>query len=272
VISQLSIAAAMITVPQLSIAAMVITLAVSSLVPLGCFIFIRRRYGAEVKPLLFGMLGFAVFLILIALLSRFAIQSPIGNAVFASLMAGVIIESVRYAILFYLSTRYNQTRFALAYGTGQTMAEALFSYASISGMFLFISVYNNTGRLDELGLAAGETMMRSLSETIGDLVLLPSGTFLLGGINTFFLLAVNLSLSYLMFIAVMHKKPVLLPAAMLVRTFYNLPDALYAEKQITFAVLIFVNLILAGVIVLAALGLKKTLSERSKTEESILGD
>ena len=173
-------------VPILSIAFMALSCGVAFLVPIGLFLYLRRR-GADIAPFFVGCIVFALFaLTLESLAHRLILGSSLGEriqgdtllfALYGGAMAALFEETGRLlAFKTLLRKRVQEGRDidALMYGAGHGGMEAMLIVGSAMVNNIVYSVMINTGRSAELITSAGETLAPTVEAAIQTLLTTPS--------------------------------------------------------------------------------------------------
>ncbi len=194
------------TVPTLSIVFMMVAALAGIAIPVGLYLYFRKRHGADRMPFWIGCIVFPVFALGLERLAYMAmahwgfwlnVQSNIwAYGAFAGMMAGLFEETGRYfgfAVL--LRKKRGKDINGLMYGAGHGGIEVvlLMSVSMISNLVFAFSV--NAGTADP-----------SLASIAAQLATLPSTTFLVSIVERIGAVALHISLSVLVWFAVKNKK------------------------------------------------------------------
>ena len=202
------------SVPTLSIVCMAIATLAGIVIPVALFLVLRKKYHGDILPFFTGCAVFLVFALLIeGTINRFILTSSTGMAIqsniwlygiFGGLMAGIFEETGRFtAFKVILKKRRGNNRNALMYGAGHGGFEAI--YLLVAGIvpYIVMSVKLNAGMYGTL--TAGITdpaILQSLNATFAALATTPSVVFLIGIIERIGAVALQISLSVLVWFAV----------------------------------------------------------------------
>jgi len=222
-------------VPVLSIVFMAVSAILAIGVPVCLFIVFRKKFKLKVVPMLIGVVGFIVFaLILEASIHRIVIGrfiSP-GNLVlyilYGAFMAGIFEESARFVAFKILKRKYEGIGTALSYGIGHGGIESIL----LAGMSMINSIVSsiiiNTGNIGMItGNYRGEALA-AVNEHMAALVAAAPYMFLVGGIERLMAMAVQLSLSVIVFYAVFGKNKLwLYPLAIVFHAIVDIPAMLF---------------------------------------------
>lgn len=194
------------TVSTLSIVFMMVAALAGIAIPVGLYLYFRKRHGADRMPFWIGCIIFPVFALGLEQLAYLAmkhwgfwlnVQSNIfAYGAFAGMMAGLFEETGRYfgfAVL--LRKKRGKDINGLMYGAGHGGIEVvlLMSVSMISNLVFAFSV--NAGTADP-----------SLASIAAQLAALPATTFLVSIVERIGAVALHISLSVLVWFAVKNKK------------------------------------------------------------------
>ena len=213
-------------VPGASIAGMVFSLIVSFALPIGLFVYAKKKLGAKTAPFFIGCgVFFVMVLMLEAAIHRIVFQlagealtgSVILYAVYGGLMAALFEETGRYIAMRFLVKPMDFPN-AFMYGAGHGGVEAMLlcGVASISNIASAVMINSGTmsaqlATLDAekaADTAAGpsglgaETMQAA---ALSALWTTPSLTFFAGGVERIIAVVLHLSLSILVFQSIRKK-------------------------------------------------------------------
>jgi uncharacterized membrane protein YhfC len=221
-------------VSLLSIIFMAVAGLISVALPVGLFLFWRKKYGLKLIPALVGTAAFIVFAMVLEQLLHFVVLRPEADGTVALISsnpalfvlyvifaAGIFEETARFVSFKLLNKKFRDFGAALSYGIGHGGIEAvlLLGVASISN--IAFSVMINSGSLEALA-SAGVT-----AETTAALVETSPYMFLVGGLERVFAVTIHISLSVLVWYAASRKDKIwLYPAAILLHAAANFPAAL----------------------------------------------
>lgn len=226
-------------VPQLSIVFMGVSALFGLALPVLLFLFLRKRYKADVGAFFIGCAVFVVFaLMLEALAHQLILFSDAGEKIrtnmwlyglYGGLMAGLFEETGRYlAFRTVLKKKRGKNENALMYGAGHGGVEVF--YILCIGMItnIVLSVKLNAGMADEMLLALqGNAALAQMTAAFETLATTPSATYLAGIVERLAAVALHLSFSVLVWFAAKEK-----------RLFWLYPLALLLHAGVDFAAVV----------------------------------
>jgi uncharacterized membrane protein YhfC len=143
-------------------------------------------------------------------------------------MAGIFEESARFIAFKILKKKYEGIGTALSYGIGHGGIEAILLAGLGMISSIATSIIINTGNIESVtGSLQGEALAAA-SIQLQTLFVTPPYMFLVGGIERLFAIAVQLSLSVVVFYAVFGKnKTWLYPLAIVLHAIVDIPAVLF---------------------------------------------
>ena len=200
-------------VPAASIAGMVFSLIVSFALPIGLFIYAKKKLGAKAAPFFIGCGVFFVMVVMLeAAIHRIVFQlagealtgSVILYAVYGGLMAALFEETGRYIAMRFLVKPLDFPN-AFMYGAGHGGVEAMLlcGVASISNIAGAVMINSGTMSAQLASLDA-----KKAADTVAALSALwttPSLTFFAGGVERLLAVVLHVSLSILVFQSIRKK-------------------------------------------------------------------
>jgi len=223
------------SVPVLSIVFMVVSAILAIGVPVCLFVVFRKKFNLKVVPMLFGIAGFVVFaLVLEALVHRIVLGrflSP-GNKVlyilYGAFMAGIFEETARFIAFNILKRKYQGIETALSYGIGHGGIESILIAGIAMINTIATSIIFNTGNIESItGKLQGDALAAVNNQIVGLITAAPY-MFLVSGIERVMAIAVQLSLSVIVFYAVFGKKKVwLYPLAIVFHAMIDIVAMIY---------------------------------------------
>jgi uncharacterized membrane protein YhfC len=250
------------SVPVLSIVFMVVSVVISICLPVFLFFFFRKKYNAKVFPMILGVLGFVIFaLVLEGLIHRIVIGRFISTSnqvlyvIYGIFMAGIFEETARFIAFKILKRKYKDAEnhgigTALSYGIGHGGSESIL----LAGLSLLIAVVGsviiNTGNIEVItGRYQGEALA-AMNNQIAALLVTAPHMFLISGIERMMAIAVQLSLSVMVFYAVFGKNKLwLYPLAIIFHAIVDLSAMLFQIGVIKNVFLV------EGIVFLSAVGM-----------------
>ena len=200
-------------VPGASIAGMVFSLIVSFALPIGLFVYAKKKLGAKTAPFFIGCgVFFVMVLMLEAAIHRIVFQlagealtgSVILYAVYGGLMAALFEETGRYIAMRFLVKPMDFPN-AFMYGAGHGGVEAvlLCGVASISNIAGAVMI--NSGTMSAQLASLDAKKAADTAAALSALWTTPSLTFFAGGVERLLAVVLHVSLSILVFQAIRKK-------------------------------------------------------------------
>jgi uncharacterized membrane protein YhfC len=202
------------SVPVLSIVFMAVSAILAIGIPVCLFIVFRKKFNLKVVPLLVGIAGFVVFaLVLESLVHRIVIgrflspSTPALYVIYGVFMAGIFEETARFIAFKILKRKkYEGIGTALSYGIGHGGIEAILLAGLSMISSIATSIIINTGNIETItGKLQGDVLAAANSQLTALITTAPY-VFLVSGIERVMAMAVQLSLSAIVFYAVFGKK------------------------------------------------------------------
>lgn len=207
----------------------IIAMLLSALLSVAFFIglcaFVKIKFKASLKVGLFAAIGFFVFaatlegivnqIILLFLPIGTAIQSNIFTyALYGGLAAGVFEETARFIIMkFLLKKQHNNKYNAIMYGAGHGGFEVMFLIGTTMLNNLIYAIMINTNQMYSTMSALPADQQEELKAVIDSLITMKPYQFFVGYIERIPAVAIHISLSVLVWIAVTQKKTWMYPLA-----------------------------------------------------------
>jgi uncharacterized membrane protein YhfC len=262
-------------VPTLSILNMVIAAAIAIGLPVALFLMWKKRYDLKLIPLLVGAGMFVAFaLVLEPLLHQVILKpsadgdialmrdAPLLFVLYAALAAGIFEETARLIAFTFLKRRYEGIGTGLSYGIGHGGIEAILLAGLVMINNIVLSIMINTGFAAALG------DLPQVTAAIDNLINTDAHLFLIGGLERIAALAIQISLSVLMWIAVNNRKLWLYPVAIALHALIDVPAAL-AQAGILKSTLLIETIVFAlaaATVIVAVRVYRKQKSNEPPTE------
>ena len=203
----------LMTVPAASIAGMVFSLVVSFALPIGLFIYAKKKMGAKTAPFFIGCGVFFVMVVMLeAAIHRIVFQlagealtgSVILYAVYGGLMAALFEETGRYIAMRFLVKPMDFPN-AFMYGAGHGGVEAMLlcGVASISNIASAVMI--NSGTMSAQLASLDAKKAADTAAALSALWTTPSLTFFAGGVERLLAVVLHVSLSILVFQSIRKK-------------------------------------------------------------------
>lgn len=202
-------------VPGASIAGMVFSLIVSFALPIGLFVYAKKKLGAKAAPFFIGCSVFFVMVLMLeAAIHRIVFQlagealtgSVILYAVYGGLMAALFEETGRYIAMRFLVKPMDFSN-AFMYGAGHGGVEAMLLCGVASINNIVSAVMINSGTMSAQLATLDAEKAADTAAALSALWTTPSLTFFAGGVERIIAVVLHLSLSILVFQAVRKKGP-----------------------------------------------------------------
>lgn len=193
------------TIPAASIAGMVFSLVVSFALPIGLFVYAKKKLGAKTAPFFIGCgVFFVMVLMLEAAIHRIVFQlagealtgSVILYAVYGGLMAALFEETGRYIAMRFLVKPMDFPN-AFMYGAGHGGVASISNIAS--------AVMINSGTMSAQLATLDAEKAADTAAALSALWTTPSLTFFAGGVERIIAVVLHLSLSILVFQSIRKK-------------------------------------------------------------------
>jgi uncharacterized membrane protein YhfC len=223
-------------VPVLSIVFMTVSAVISIGTPIFLFFFFRKRFLMPAIPVLAGIAGFVIFALILEQLVHMLVlkpgpageialkNKPLLYMLYGCFMAGIFEESARFIAFHLLKKKYSGIGTALSYGIGHGGGEAIILAGIAMITNLVFSLWINTGTIALLPESMHGVSTEAISVTLSNTA---PYMFLIGGIERLFAIAIQISLSVIVFYSVFCKgKWWLFPAAILIHAIIDAPAAL----------------------------------------------
>jgi uncharacterized membrane protein YhfC len=210
-------------------------MAISAIVQIGTpiylFIYFRKKFGAKVVPLIFGVLGFIIFVLVLEniihsiVFRSFSLrETPLIYVVYGIFMAGIFEETARFISFNILKRKYGGIGTALAYGAGHGGIESILLAGITMTANIVISVIANTGIITNV--FQGD-VLAAINGQIASLAAAAPYMFLISGFERLMAIIIQISLSVIVFYSVYNKKPLLFPLAILLHAVIDIPAAAF---------------------------------------------
>jgi len=222
-------------VPVLSIVFMALSAILAIGVPVCLFIFAGKKYKAKVVPMLFGVAGFVIFaLVLESIIHRIVIgrfvsvSNKVLYIIYGAFMAGIFEETARFIAFKILKRKYEGIATAISYGIGHGGIESILLAGLAMINSIATSIIINTGNIETItGKLQGETLA-TVNNRLAALAATAPYMFLVGGFERLLAIAVQLSLSVVVFYAVFGRnKAWLYPLAIVFHAIIDIPAVIF---------------------------------------------
>lgn len=221
---------------QVSVFSMVF-MAISAIISIGLpivlFVIFYKKYNAKIIPMIMGIAGFILFALILEksihsiVFGKFALrEKPLVYIIYGIFMAGIFEETARFISFKILKRKYNGIGTGLAYGIGHGGIEAiLLAGLSMINAIIF-SIILNTGDIETItGKLQGEALEQINTQITAILTTSPY-LFLVSGIERFFAICIQLSLSIIVFYSVYGKNKLwLYPFSIMLHAIIDIPAA-----------------------------------------------
>ena len=197
-------------VPAASVAGMIFSLLVAFGLPIGLYLFLKRKKHARTSSFVAGMVVFVLFALVLESLAHSLVFSLAGAALtsnlllyalYAALMAAAFEETGRYIAMRFVLRRLDGKN-ALMFGAGHGGVEAMILLGLTSINNLVNSLMINGGAMGDVLAGLDEATLQVVLEGISALWTSPSYLFFLGGIERIVAVCLHIALSVLVWRAV----------------------------------------------------------------------
>ncbi len=233
------------TVQTSSIVFMIVSVSVSILLPIGLFIFFRRKYNAKIIPLCVGVAAFIVFAQILEQFVHLIVLHPDVNGnialksqpflymLYGCMMAGIFEETARFISFNILKKKYHGIQTALSYGVGHGGIEAVLIGGASMISNIALSFMINSGSIGTITSTLSGSSLSQMNTVIASLVSTEPYMFAVAGIERIFALAIQISLSIIVFYSVYKNIRWLYPVAISLHAIIDIPAALSQTGVIT---------------------------------------
>ena len=208
--------------------------------PIALLIYYKIRQGVKIMPVFFGILGFVVFVLILERLLHNIVLKPDENGLiplmeepsyfvlYVIFAAGIFEETARLISFKILRSNYKGVRTGLAYGVGHGGAESVLLVGSTMINNLVLSIMINNGNIGFLGDSP------QIQTAVYALVNSEAILFMVGGIERIITIALQISLSVLVWYAATSKRKIwLFPTAILLHAAVDVPAAMMQADILT---------------------------------------
>ena len=248
-------------VSSAAITCMAVSCFAGAAIPVGLFLFFRRKMKAETLPFFVGCAIFIIFVGLESILVNLLLSSPAGSVITAStalmallggLLPGLFEETGRLvAYRTVLKNKLDNDANALMYGAGHGGVEALaiLVVSMLSNLAFAITI--NRGGIDTLTAGLTGTELAQMEAQLSVLTTTPAWHFLLGIVERIFAVAAHLGFSVMVWFAVKQRKAFLYLLAVALHAVMDAVTAVMTQAGLSPIVEeIIVGVMAAGVVVL----------------------
>lgn len=241
-------------VPGASIAGMVFSLVVSFALPIGLFVYAKKKLGAKTAPFFIGCgVFFVMVLMLEAAIHRIVFQltgSVILYAVYGGLMAALFEETGRYIAMRFLVKPLDFPN-AFMYGAGHGGVEAMLLCGVASINNIVSAVMINSGTMSAQLATLDAEKAADTAAALSALWTTPSLTFFAGGVERIIAVVLHLSLSVLVFQSIRKKAPMELVRAYLFHFVIDSLSVLLSAVASVWVVELVAALVTGGAVLMA---------------------
>ena len=233
------------TVSSASIFCMAIAGLISFCIPVALFFYFRKKKHADILPFFIGMAVMFVFALVVESLVHQLVlnvlpvgKTIIGNiwlyALYGGLMAGLFEETGRFVAFKTILKKYRDRDIdALMYGAGHGGFEAAAVFGATMISNIVIAVMINSGMTSVLTQTATTETLPQIEAMLDSLKTTAPYTYFIGLIERFFAIALQLSLSVLVWFAAKDgRKWILYPLAILLHLLMDAGSVLIANTGV----------------------------------------
>lgn len=201
------------TVSNLTIVFLVLDILIGIAIPVGLFLYLRRRFGGSMIPFWFGCASFVLFaLVLESIVHQIVLlRSPVGAtiqgsiwlyALYGGLMAGLFEETGRLAAMKLLKKKHNRPATGLIYGAGHGGIEVIIVLVSTMVNYLVYAVMLNAGQMGAVLAAMDDANRQALTDVLQNLAVSSPFGLLLSPVERVSAVILHMALSVLVWRAV----------------------------------------------------------------------
>jgi uncharacterized membrane protein YhfC len=253
----------------------IIFMAISAIVSIGSPIFLSiillKKYNAKIIPMIMGIAGFVLFVLILErsihsiIFGKFALrEKPLIYIIYGIFMAGFFEETARFISFKILTKKYNGIVIGLAYGIGHGGIESILLAGLPMINAIVFSIILNSGNIETItGNLQGEAL-EQINTQMTTLLTTSPYLFLISGIERFFAICIQLSLSVIVFYSVYGKNKLwFYPFAIILHAIVDIPAAAMQVGIIKNAYLVEL-LVFIGAIILIIIA--KQIHEKAKQD------
>lgn len=218
-------------VPNISIVFMSVTLVFVIILAIALPILIKKKWNTAVSPYFIGWAVFAVFALILESIMHYFVLGATGEkltgniwlyALYGGFAAGIFEETGRFlAMKFIMKKHRSNAHNALMYGAGHGCFEAVVLVGLAMSANIICSVMINSGQMDLLTAPLAAEQKEAMQTVISRLTDTPSYMFLLSGFERITAIMLHISLSVLVWTAVVKKKFYFYPLAIFFHAFID---------------------------------------------------
>lgn len=213
------------TVPTETIIAMAVTVFLTLIITAAVLVFFRKKTKGDFLPVLIGAGTFIVFALILESIFHNIVLAVVGQdtfmnmwfyAIYGGLAAGLFEETGRLLSMRFLMKKTLRKENAVMFGIGHGCAEMLLLIGLNYVSYIITAVMINTGTFEASLSGMDEALIEQTAEQLSVLWTTPSYMFIISIFERILALAMQICLSYLVYRAVMYRKPVFYIIAVLV--------------------------------------------------------
>lgn len=269
------------SVPALSFVAMGISLLFGVAIPVGLFLFYRKKYDCKIKPFFIGCGVFVVFALVLegalhAIIlgggrAQALMAKPLLYGLYGGFMAGLFEETGRFvAFKTILKKSQDDDSTALMYGAGHGGFEAFYLLFAGSITNIVFSVLINTGNTALITESLSGDKLAAMEQSLSTLISAKPLSLAAGVIERIPAVALHISLSVLVWFGAKNKdKWYLYPIALIIHFAVDAVVATLAMmKTNTVIIEVLLYVLSAAVVMLAMIIWKRKAEKVSEIEKS----
>ncbi|AIM16904.1 MULTISPECIES: YhfC family intramembrane metalloprotease [Neobacillus] len=241
-------------VSSATLASMVAMIVFSMVLFIGLIWFYRKRTGIAIKPMIVGAVGFVVFtqilekVLHVAVITKFPnyAEHPWAFGTYGALAAGVFEELGRFLLFVWLLKKYHDYKSGISFGIGWGGIEAILLSLIIAGQRIILSLLLNAGVLE--AAVGAQFPADQLAAVKDELVSKGASFYLLGSLERFFAVFIQIALSLLVLIGVVKKRFSLVVLAILIHAAIDFPVVFFQTGHIKQLWIIEVYVAMIGIL------------------------
>jgi uncharacterized membrane protein YhfC len=217
---------------------MIISAFISIGLPIFLFIVIHKKYNGKILPLIFGIIGFILFVLILErtihliVFNKFTLkEKPFLYILYGILMAGIFEESARFISFNILKKKISDISAGLYYGIGHGGIESILLVGLTMINNIIFGIIINTGGFDSIFTAITSNIetaekLEQVTNQVNTLITTAPYMFFMGGIERIFAIGIQISLSIIVYYSVFSKNKIwLYPLAILFHAVIDIPAA-----------------------------------------------
>lgn len=199
------------SVPTLSIIGMVFSLVIAIVIPVALCILVRHKTKARLSSFFYGCAIFFVFALVLEQILHVIVLHVFGKgitenillyALYGGMAAALFEETGRFVAMKFLMKKHLTKENALMYGVGHGGLESILIVGISYLNNIVMAILINSSQIETMLAPLSESQKESTLQTLSALWTLPSAQFFAAGVERILAIALQISLSILVYKAV----------------------------------------------------------------------